>query len=265
MDVAQKATELVKSPVQVHDLDECRNINNGAVFIIASGASAKDFPLKKYADVPMITMNGAISMFIGTGIKPYFFMCSDDAFYREQPRLFAEAMRLSQRVAVPRSHAYCQALNPKGELYLLTRAPRLSWLGLLGRRDRELIRSRKLGAGRNRSLGFSQNLKRGFFDARTVAYVALQIAYHLGFSKVFLVGVDLNQSVKRFYETPGTFVSPCTLDEHLHTRILPSFKIMSKYVMNQNFQVYNLSDTSRIPAELVPRVTFEDVDRMIGA
>lgn len=114
MDVAQKTTELVKSPVQVRDLDECRNIGNGAVFIIASGASAKDFPLKKYADMPMITMNGAISMFIGTGIKPYFFMCSDDAFYREQPRLFAEAMRLSQRVAVPQSHAYYQALNPKG-------------------------------------------------------------------------------------------------------------------------------------------------------
>ena len=66
-------------------------------------------------------------------------------------------------------------------------------------------------------------------------------------------------------ETPGTFVSPCTLDEHFHTRILPSFKILSKYVMNPDFQVYNLSSTSRIPAELVPRVTFEDVDRMIGA
>ncbi|MCK1792308.1 hypothetical protein [Pseudomonas violetae] len=114
MDVAQKTTELVKSPVQVRDLDECHNINNGAVFIIASGASARDFPLKKYADVPMITMNGAISMFIGTGIKPYFFMCSDDAHYREQPRLFTETMRLSQRVALPQSHAYYQALNPRG-------------------------------------------------------------------------------------------------------------------------------------------------------
>lgn len=263
MDVAQKATEQVKSPRQVHDLEECRNIRKGAVFIIASGASAKDFPLAKYADVPMITMNGAISLFIGSGIKPYFYMCSDDAFYREQPRLCAEAMSLSQRVAVPQSHIHYEALNPKGELYLLTRAPKLSWFDLMCRRDKELIRSRKLGAGRNRSLGFSKNLKRGFFDARTVAYLALQIAYHVGFTKVFLVGVDLDQSVKRFYEKPGTFVSPCTLDEHFQTRILPSFRILSKYVMNEDFQVYNLSSSSRIPAELVPRATFDDVDRMI--
>lgn len=263
MDVAQKTTELVKGPLQVHDLDECRNINSGAVFIIASGASAQDFPLEKYADVPMITMNGAISMFIGTAIKPHFFMCSDDAFYREQPRLFAEAMRISQRVAVPQSNAHYQGLNPRGELYLLTRAPKLAWFDLLGRRDKELIRSRKLGAGRNRSLGFSKNLKRGFFDARTVAYVALQIAYHLGFNKVFMVGVDLDQSVKRFYETPGTFASPCTLDDHLHTRILPSFRIMSKYVMNRDFQVYNLSEISKIPAALVPRVSYDEVDSMI--
>ena len=264
MDVAQEARELLKSPRQVRDLEECRNIESGAVFIIASGASAKDFPLAKYADVPMITMNGAISLFIGSGVKPYFYICSDDAFYREQPRLSAEAMRLSQRVAVPQNHMHYEALDPAGQLYLLTRAPKLSWFDLMCRRDEELIRSRKLGAGRNRSLGFSKNLKRGFFDARTVAYLALQIAYHVGFTKVFLVGVDLDQSANRFYETPGSFVSPCTLDEHFHTRILPSFKILSKYVMNKDFQVYNLSRSSRIPAELVSRVTFEDVDRMIA-
>lgn len=52
--------------------DECKNIETGAVFIIASGASAKYFPIENFAHIPMITMNGAISMFLGTHIKPFF-------------------------------------------------------------------------------------------------------------------------------------------------------------------------------------------------
>ena len=151
-------------------------------------------------------------------------------------------MRLSRRLALWKDLIRYEALAAGGELYLLTPAPKLSWSELIFGLDKELVRRRKLGTGRNRSLGFSKNLKRGFFDARTVAYLALQIAYHVGFTKVFLVGVDLDQSAGRFYEGTGTVVSPCTLDEHFHTRILPSFEIMSKYVMDDDFQVYNLSE-----------------------
>ncbi|ANJ55256.1 lipopolysaccharide biosynthesis protein [Pseudomonas silesiensis] len=263
MDVAQKKPSLTTRQLAVHDFDECRNIQKGPVFIIASGASAKDFPLEKYADVPMITMNGAISMFVEPDIKPFFYACTDDDFCRQQPYLFAEAMRRSQRIALWKDLVRYEALAPEGELYLLTQAPKLSWGELLFRRDKELVRRRKLGTGRNRSLGFSKNLKRGFFDARTVAYLALQIAYHAGFTKVFLVGVDLDQSAGRFYEKAGAVVSPCNLDDHFHTRILPSFEIMAKYVMDDDFQVYNLSGSSRIPGELVPQVTLDQIDRMI--
>ncbi|VVO88407.1 hypothetical protein PS903_02151 [Pseudomonas fluorescens] len=47
MDVAQKKPSLTTRQLAVHDFDECRNIQKGPVFIIASGASAKDFPLEK--------------------------------------------------------------------------------------------------------------------------------------------------------------------------------------------------------------------------
>lgn len=261
MDVADNKSSLT-GRLQVHDLDQCRNIQKGPVFIIASGASTKDFPLHKYADIPMITMNGAISKFIGSGVKPFFYVCTDQGFSELQPELFTQAMLLSERVALWEYHVWHTSVPPQGELYLLSRAPKLSWRDLL-RADKELVRNRKLGSGRNKTMGFSKNLKRGFFDARTVAYLALQLAYHLGFSKVFLVGVDLDQSVSRFYEEQGARVSPCVLDEHFHTRILPSFEILAKYVMNKDFQVYNVFDVSRIPAGLVPRVTLDELDRLI--
>ncbi|MGE8065601.1 lipopolysaccharide biosynthesis protein [Pseudomonas sp. NPDC089569] len=262
MDVAQEKPLLSSGQLDVHDLDECRNIRKGSVFIIASGASARDFPLHKYADVPMITMNGAISKFAGTGITPFFYVCTDQGFSQQQPELFTEAMRLCKRVALWERHVWHTTLKPRGELYYLRRAPKLGWRDLL-KTDKDLVRCRKLGNGRNRTLGFSRNLKRGFFDARTVAYLALQLAYHVGFTRVFLVGVDLDPLAGRFYEKSGSFVSPCVLDDHFHTRILPSFEILARSVMNEDFRVYNLSNSSRIPVNLVPRVTLEEVDRLI--
>lgn len=262
MDVADKKTTLITGALRVHDLDECRNIQKGPVFIVASGASAKDFPLHKYADVPMITMNGAISKFTGTGINPYFYVCTDQGFSEQQPELFTEAMRVSDRVALWEKHVWHTSLKPQGKLYLLSRAPRSLWSDFF-RTDKDLVRGRKLGSSRNKTLGFSKNLKRGFFDARTVAYLALQLAYHLGFTRVFLVGVDLDPTAGRFYEGPGRFVSPCVLDEHFQTRILPSFEILSKQVVNENFQVYNLSGVSKIPPRLIPRMTLEELDRLL--
>jgi KDO transferase-3 len=262
MDVADKKMTHITDSFRVHDLDECRNTQTGPVFIVASGASAKDFPLHKYAGVPMITMNGAISKFTGTGIKPYFYVCTDQGFSEQQPELFTEAMRLSERVALWEKHIWHTSVKPQGKLYLLSRAHRLSWSEFF-RTDKDLVRVRRLGSGRNKTLGFSKNLKRGFFDARTVAYLALQLAYHLGFTRVFLVGVDLDPTAGRFYERSGSFASPCVLDEHFHTRILPSFKILSQQVVNKDFQVYNLSDISKIPPRVIPRMTLQELDRLL--
>ncbi|WP_178113512.1 hypothetical protein [Pseudomonas sp. ANT_H12B] len=128
MDVAQKKSSRATGPLHVHDLDDCRNIQKGAVFVIASGVSAKEFPFEKYAGVPMITMNGAISMFIGSAVKPFFYACTDLDFSRKQPELFSEAMRISQRVALSEDHIRHLTVTPQGELHFVTKASKLSWL-----------------------------------------------------------------------------------------------------------------------------------------
>ncbi|MNI71629.1 hypothetical protein D3C73_1275110 [compost metagenome] len=53
------------------------------------------------------------------------------------------------------------------------------------------------------------------------------------------------------------------LDEHFHTRILPSFKILSQQVVNEDFQVHNLSDISKIPQRLIPRLTLQELDSLL--
>ncbi len=97
-----------------------------------------------------------------------------------------------------------------------------------------------------------------------MVYLALQIAYHMGFNQVFLVGVDLNQSAGRFYETAGRVVSPCGLEDAYERRILPALKLMADRVVDERFAVYNLSSTSRIPESVIPNVSFDQAETMIS-
>jgi KDO transferase-3 len=247
----------------VYDFGNCRNIASGAVFILASGLSAKSFPIEKFAHVPMITMNGAISMFLNTDIKPFFYVCSDRVFSEQQPYLFKNAMTISQRVALWEEHARTCGSYPSGQLYGLSKAKKPSWLqSVLGRHTPQVTHHLLRGRGK-RNIGFSKDMREGFFDARTVAYLAIQLAFHVGFSKVFLVGVDLNQNSGRFYENRESINSPCGLDQHYYTRILPSLELMSQKIVGDDFKVYNLSDCSRIPERVIPRVTLAQAQALI--
>lgn len=132
------------------------------MFIIASGSSAKDFPIERFAGVPMITMNGGISMFTHTAIKPFFYVCTDTSFPRQQPALFAQALQLSQRVALWQEQLDGLPSKPCGELFPLKKAPDLSLFESLFEHNPQLIRSRTFWNKRARSLGFSKDLSQGF-------------------------------------------------------------------------------------------------------
>lgn len=250
-------------PFKRTSFSECKNIKSGPVFIIASGKSAKGFPIHEFSTIPMITMNGAISMFINTDIKPFFYICSDSDFPLQQPDLFAAAMQLSENVALGEDQFDDIQSNPSGQAFNLKKAPRASFFTNLLNREKSLIRKTSLLSKRSKDIGFSKDLAIGCFDARTVMYLALQTAYHLGFNKVFLVGFDLNQTAGRFYETAQSNCSPCGLDQHYHTRILPSLKLMSQYIIDDHFQVYNLSSTSRIPTHIIKKISLDDAKQML--
>ncbi|WP_434558403.1 lipopolysaccharide biosynthesis protein [Pseudomonas sp. Z5-35] len=257
--ITEAATSLKKA-----SFSECKNVKSGPVFIIASGASARDFPLQEFPTVPMITMNGAISMFSQADIKPFFYICSDLNFSLQQPELFATAMQISENVAVWEEQFDIVQTKPSGKVFSLKKAPRASIFTTLFNPQKSLVRDRSLFSKRSKDIGFSKDMTLGYFEARTVMYLAIQTAYHLGFNKVFLVGFDLNQAAGRFYETSDSKPSPCGLDQQYGTRILPSLKLMSKHVVNDNFQVYNLSAESRVPARIIEKISLDDVRRMLN-
>ncbi|MGO2204828.1 hypothetical protein [Pseudomonas helleri] len=142
-------------------LSGCKDIAEGAVFIIASGASAKDFPLNEFKHVPMIVVNGAISMFLNTSIRPYFYVCTDSGFFTQQSRLFHAGLALSQRVVLREDYVLHDIPVPSGEFYALKKAAKSTWRDLFSAEPGNLIRRSKFHTGRNSSIGFSKDLNEG--------------------------------------------------------------------------------------------------------
>ncbi|EJN37380.1 hypothetical protein PMI38_03181 [Pseudomonas sp. GM84] len=242
--------------------EACRNTQKGPVIILASGASAKQFPLAEFAHLPVIAMNGSVSLTAACGVKPFFYVCTDKSFRKQQPALFAQALRDSQRLALWPEQFVDADVPPDTQCYPLHKAENPGVLdGLRGHGDRHVC-NRSIWSKRARSIAFSKDMSNGYYDARTVAYVALQLAYHLGFEQVLLVGVDLDQNAGRFYESGAGERSPCGLDQHWESRILPSLTLMAQQVVNAHFRVYNLSATSRIPPSLIPRIDLAEARRI---
>ena len=255
----QAPAEDTHATLRLQSLDACRGTCKGPVFIVASGPSAKDFPIEEFRHIPMITVNGAISLFLEAQIAPFFYICTDMGFPVQQPHLYKAALKQARNVVIRREGASSARLEGQGNLYLLDKAQTPGLAKRIFRRDHDLVHAFSMLSRRQSTIGFSRNLSKGLVDGRTVAYAALQLAYHLGFNEVYLVGMDLNQSLPRFYEGKTGKASPSTLDRHYGNRILPSLQFMARNIVGPAFTVYNLSQVSRVPSGVIPVLSLDEV------
>ena len=90
------------------------------------------------------------------------------------------------------------------------------------------------------------------------------MAYHLGFSRVFVVGMDLDSSKGRFYEQ-GDAAVPSRLDGDYEDYILPCFELMAQRVVNPGFRVYKLSLESRLPSSVLPKLSLSQLDTLLAS
>jgi len=262
---------------RLQSFEAYRNTCSGPVFIVASGPSTKSFPLERFGHVPMMAMNGSICRFGQLGIRPRFYLCDDSSFVRNrlpwmlQAAGLAEHMVLSPRVIDTLLGLDRHALDGRS-IFRFERAGRCARDGgeVSPRRfawhirnDADFECSFSLWRQKPNRIGFSRNMSKGYFNGRTIPYAAIQLAYHLGFEQVFLLGVELDSCAGRFYETCETAV-PSRIDGDYDEYILPSFKLLADKVISPRFQVYNLAASGRLPEQLVPRVTLDQLEAMLA-
>ncbi|KND23213.1 hypothetical protein AFK20_02490 [Enhydrobacter aerosaccus] len=104
----------------------------------------------------------------------------------------------------------------------------------------------------NKKIGVSWDIRYGFVEGGTVALVALQLAYSLGFQVIHLYGIDLiNSQQPRFYENQDN-AAPTKLDKAITHRIVPSFDWVAHNYQQKGVQIYNHSPISKDLFTFIP-------------
>lgn len=267
-----------KTIAQLKRFSEVAGSLNREAFIVASGPSTGKFPIEKYKHHPFIAMNGSILACKKNGVRPYFYICDDESFAKDRVELALQGARSALHVAMSLevySRLYQADKNclDGASLFLLERANRLvgrQWLTHRAyswsiRKDPELISKFSLFSQTANRIGFSFNMDKGYFVARTIPYVALQLCHQLGCPSVFLVGVDMTQETGRFYES-GAAAAPSALEANYKKVILPSFRFVADNVTRKRgYKIYNLSLESRIPSEVFEKMDLPGLEQLLAS
>lgn len=253
-----------------------QNSCSGPVFVFASGPSAKDFPLADYQHYPFIVVNGAVRRFLEQGLTPLAFVFDDINFLTANKALVLQAIRSATHSFMPEEHFLAGGLSEqlapsdREKIVFIDKVNkdkgtplgsyRYYFIKNICNKDLVFNLSRLLYTSKN--IGFSKNMLHGYFCARTIPYVALQLAYFLGFTRVFFVGMDLNGTTGRFYDDLNPL--PTTLDKDFPKHIEPSFRLFSQRVMGRAFMAYNLATDSKLSTEIVPKITLDQLQSMLN-
>ncbi len=249
-------------------LNVLRQSGKGPAYIIASGPSLNEIDLNLLRRKVTISVNGSIAQFRKYGFSPSYSVIVDRDFFRNRLENVVEVLRSSttcffssvglstliERVPQEIVNADIRLLERIYQHYLLpspTGEERMEWM--LGQ---DWIFSDQSGGSR---IGWSEDIEQGVFGGGTVVYAALQLASYMGFNPVYLVGVDMNtcgKQLRAYEEKDGK--RPSGLDRDYEHLILPNFKLLRKYCIKSGLVVFNVSRTSRLPEDVLPRKSFEE-------
>lgn len=261
--IGQREIPLANTDV-VHERETGRPA--GAAHLIACGPSIRSIDYTTLRLPHVLGVNGAVALAAGQSLHFDYYCITDTRFVRGKPDMVAEII---------------------GRELLLFTTPLCLW-HILQHFDAGAIRCRiflfervdqpALQAGAThanarrgltvfdaaRGLGFSEEIRDGVFPGGTVAYEGLQILNWLGFTRLFLHGVDLGNAASepRFYETAGAAM-PTTLHLQLATEIEPSFRQAAGLLRAHGATVRNLSPVSALGEDIFPKTdwrTLRDPD-----
>lgn len=234
-------------------------------FVVASGPSLATVNMGDLAGHASFAVNGAIARYDGNGPGPSYYVITDPDFVEHRFPLVeaAFAARPCFLLSAAAMSAICErspSLFRDAEVSLIeTHFCRYGQRRLEEPQIEALVAEHETLHAASGRIGFSCDAELGLFSAHTVAYYPIQIACYMEFAEVYLLGVDLGGSGDqvRFYERVGS-ARPSRLVRDLEKYILPSFAVLKRVTeTHPEFRVYNLSASSRLPVELVPRLSLD--------
>jgi hypothetical protein len=107
---------------------------------------------------------------------------------------------------------------------------------------------------------FSDDITKVVYTGKSVVYAMLQIAAYMGFSEIYLIGVDCNYAQPKMYSDNVTYVDFKTKWDQARlqkqgNQMLPQYEIARKYADAHGFKIYNATRGGQL--EAFERVDFD--------
>lgn len=255
---------------------QLQNMFKGSCFIIASGPSLADIDLRIVAGYHTISLNCAIKKFNHDSVQPTHCIIVDHRVFERQwdcvkasilsgancffsyeglsricerePELLTQGKiflieSISRKFGVPRpSISECETnLKSDPEIFIAEEFPKLC-----------------------RSVGFSTSLRKGLFSGKTVATWATQLGIALGYNEIFIIGMDLGGTGKKHFYADGNHHAPPDFMKDYEPNIRVCFEQAKRASLANGFKIYNLSEHSTLPHEIIEKIGMEQALSLAG-
>ena len=253
----------------VKSYHQLKNAFGGCCFIVGSGPSLTDLDIGRIARFDAITLNGAILKYTQAGLAPRHHHMAHRTVFRRHLDYARAGLECGAQCFFP----YLGISNLcETEPSLLSRPNLYLYESIDKQHDRPRLSAQQFydtysevpgiylsSAYRDRrgTIGFNYQTDHGFFTSNTVSVSALQIAFYLGYSTIFLLGMEFGATGKSYFynHTPE---ADNDLMKNYDPDIKVCFELARQAALDHAVKIYNLTPHSLLTPDIVPKITLEE-------
>ncbi len=219
-------------------------------FIIGNGPSLTPADLTMLKDEYTFAANRIYHIFNKTSWRPTYYFCQDEVVFKD---ICGDINKVLETSKLGFFASYVKPFSPK-ELIA---------------NDKSIFFCSKY-AENHKTTEFSEHIELGVYDGSTVTYAAMQVAAYMGFSEIYLIGVDHNYITTSLKDNSinGSDVRASYFEgmpdnisisrPHLDASTL-SYVKAEEYAKCHGILIANATRGGKL--EVFPRVSLEDVLR----
>lgn len=177
---------------------DIKNKYSGRIFLIGTGPSLKETPLELLQNEYTFAANSISDIFPETDWRPSFYTCVDDGVHIEYCK---EAINLGIPCFFPKKTSRGEPLAKS-----VPKKNNTLFFENIDLRDRDSIDVGTLYIDSDSITGYqdvwSEDITEVVYGYNTVMYHMMQIAYYMGFNKIYLLGNDLYDTFDKYLVFP---------------------------------------------------------------
>ncbi|OFC63729.1 sugar glycosyltransferase [Candidatus Erwinia dacicola] len=252
--------------VPIVNLSDLQKKYSGDLLIVASGPSVNETDFTPLQSLPAMGVNG--SWFLSDKINFKFFVIVDMTFIDQRLSMIEEVISDPDLLFFTTVHGIVKIIDHFGQFAISCQVAIIEDACMkifqptvfnheisLHWQHEKSVRLWK----EDKSIAFNHDIRKGIFDAATVVYWSLQIIQFIGFNRVIIAGLDMNNFQQpRFYEKKDD-ISPCYLESQFTALIKPAFIHARNELESKEIEVLNLSLHSALDSSIFRKVNPNDV------